>query len=231
MLWVYYALGPMIATAIRILGPDIMGVAIQLDKVELTPFERSMVTHGLVVGNPKGYHTDHAISLAEMRVTVQLRSVFDDLIVIKHVRVEKPDIVYELGMGESNLDAIQRQVDTHVNEELGGGAQGSKDSSFPKKSHEKKVIIRELEIKDAKTHVSAKLLQGKNVTVPLPDMRIHDIGLKSDGATLGEVVKEVLGALTEGIVSAVGKLDLGEATGSAKEGAGSVLERIKHPFK
>jgi len=229
-LWVYYALGPLMATTIRTFAPNITGVTVRLDKVDLAPLKGTVDIRGLVVGNPEGFQTEHALSLGEINMTVRLRSIFSPVIVIEHILIDKPDIIYEIGGAGSNLDAIQQHVDRYVAEHFGGGTPKVKESAGPKNDG-KKVVIEKLLIKRAMVHVSATILQGKDMAVPLPDLRLQDIGKDSNGATAGEAVKQVLGALTKSVGTAVATLHLGDAAGTAKEGTGSILKTIKGLIK
>jgi hypothetical protein len=228
--WLYHSLGPLVATTIRTIGPEITGVAVRIDHVDIEPFTGTAALHGLVVGNPREFKTDHALSLGEFSMRLKLRSLLSDVIVIKEVLILKPEVTYEIGADGSNLAAIQRNVDRYV----GGPAAGDKPakaSSSPKDAGGKKFVIQDLLIKDAKAHVSAAFLQGQDLSVALPDLHLQNIGQDSNGASAGEAVKQVLGPLTRSVVGAVAKLNLGDATESVKEGAGSVGGLIKGLLK
>ena len=50
----------------------------------------------------------------------------------------------------------------------------------------RKLIIENFYLKDAKANVSAEILQGKAMSVPIADLHLTDIGKKTNGATAGE---------------------------------------------
>jgi hypothetical protein len=228
--WLYHSLGPLVATTVRTFGPEITGVAIQLDAVDIQPLKGIAELRGLVVGNPKEFKTDHALSLGQFSVTLALRSLLSDVIVIKQILIVKPEVTYELGASGSNLAAIQRNVEKYAGS---GGAkdQPEKASSAKSEGGGKKLVIKDLFIKDATANVSAAILQGKAVSVPLPDLHLENIGQASNGASAGEVVQEVFGAITKSVTNAVAALNLGGAAESVQEGAGSVGEFFKGLLK
>jgi len=225
--WLSRSLGPLAASAVRTYGPEITGVSVHLDDVSITPFSGTAELRGLVVGNPEGFHADHALSLGELSAAVSLRSLLGDVIVIKRIVIVKPDIIYELGPGGSNLQAIQRHVDRYAKS---SGSAPAK-AAAPKKEGGKKLLIRDLVIKDATVRLRAAVLQGKALTVPLPDLHLHDIGKESNGASAGEVVNQVLRALTKSVTGAVAQANLDGVAEELQKQAGAVGGLLKGLLK
>ena len=228
--WLYNSLGPLVATTIRTLGPEITGVSIRLDAVDIQPFKGTAELRGLMVGNPKEFKTDHALSLVELRMNLKLRSLLSDVIVIRRILIVKPEVTYEFGASGSNLAAIQRNVERYAGT-LGAKDQAAMESSPKKDAGGKKLVIQDLLIKDATANVSAAFLQGQKVSVPLPDLHLENIGQESNGASAGEVVSEVFGALTKSVTGAVAALNLSGAAEGVQEGAGSVGKFFKELLK
>lgn len=224
--WLSHSLGPLVATTIRTVGPEITGVAVRIGGVEIEPFTGTAALRGLVVGNPKEFKADHALSLGEFSMRLKLRSLLSDVIVIKQIVIAKPEVTYEIGADGSNLAAIQRNVDRYVGRS-GAGDQTAKEPTARSDHGGKKLVIQDLVIKDATAHVSSAFLQGKMLSVPLPDLHLEDIGQKSNGATAGEAIKHVFGAITKSVTVAVAARNLSGATESLRQGAGSVGGFIK----
>jgi hypothetical protein len=218
--WLSHSLDSLVASAIRTFGPEITGVAIHLDRVTIEPMDGRAALHGLVVGNPTGFKTDHALSLGEISMTLDLDSLTKDVIIIKQISIVKPEITYELGAGGSNLDAIQRNVDRYVTQH-GGAAQRTERTSGTK------IVIEDLYITSATAHVSAALVPGSRTSAPLPDLHLRDIGKRSGGATAGEVVKQVLGALTQSVTRTIASRGLGGTIDTLTKGAGSTMDTLR----
>ena len=223
--WLYSSLDSLVASAIREYGPQITGVSVKLSSVKIKPADGSAALRGLVIGNPKGFKTDHALSLGEISMTLDINSLTKDVILIKQISIIKPDVMYEHASGGSNLDVIQRHVEKYVTEKTGGKGD-AKD-----KGPGKKMIIEHVFIKDGKAAVSAEILKGKAMTVPIPDLHLTDIGKKSNGATAGEAAKQVLGAITQSVSRAVSSLNLGVMVDDVKKGASAVGDKVKGLFK
>lgn len=223
--WLYSSLDSLVASAIRTYGPEITGVSVRIASVKIVPADGSAALRGLVVGNPNGFKTDRALSLGEISMKLDIASLTKDVILIREISITKPDVTYEHASGGSNLEVIQRHVEKYVAEKTGG------KSAAKDKDPGKKLVIEHVYIKDGRVNVSAEILKGKAMTVPLPDLHLTDIGKKSNGATTGEATKEVLGAITQSVTKSVSSLNLGGMVDSVKKGAAAVGDKIKGLFK
>ena len=223
--WLYSSLDSVVASAIRKYGSQITGVTVKLSSVKIVPADGTASLRGLVVGNPKDFKTEHALSLGEISMKLDIGSLTKDVVLVKEISIIKPDVSYEYASGGSNLDAIKHNVDRYVAENLGGKNE-SKD-----KGSGKKFIIENFYVKDGKANVSADILKSKTTSVTLPDLHLRDIGKKSNGATAGEVTKEVMSALTQSVTKSTGSLNLGGSVESVKKGAESASEKIKGMLK
>ena len=207
----FLSLDGLVKQAIQKWGPEITGVAVRVDSVKIEVTEGRGTIKGLFVGNPKGFSAPHALTLGEMRLTLDPASVTRDVVVIKELLLAAPDVVYERGQGSDNLSVIQKNVDAWVAKNA-----GAKKSDGPGK----KFVIENVIIRNGKAHF------GTAVSAPLPDLHLRDIGKKSNGATAGEAVKQVWGAL----LHSAGNL-ASRAASAIKEGAAGVGEGVRKLFK
>ncbi len=220
--WLYSSLDSLVASAIRTYGPDITGVSVKLSSVKIKPADGSATLSGLVIGNPKEFKASHAIALGEISMALDINSLTRDVIVIREIQIIKPDVSYEYTSHGTNLDVIQHNIDNYLAKTLGGKTE-PKD-----KGPGKKMIIDHLYVKDGKINFSADMLKGKDVTVPLPNLHLTDIGKKSNGATAADVTKQILGAITQSATRAVSSINVGGIMEGAKEG---VTGKLKGLFK
>ncbi len=121
-------------------------------------------------------------------MTLDIKTITEDTIVVKDITISGPRITYEHSSGGSNIDVIKRNVGSYP-------GTGSKE----KKSGSKKLIIEKLSILNGKANVSAAILQGKTISVNIPNIILKDIGKSKGGATPGEVVNKVMAALQKNI--------------------------------
>ena len=241
-IYVYSNLDSIVKDAVEKYGPQYTGVAVKLDKVELSPENGQGKLSGLMIGNPKGYKTDAAFRLGSIAMVIDIKSLTSDTIVIKSIAIDAPDVTYEFGDGGSNIDVIGKNVEKAAGGS-GGGAAEKKPAASGKKEPEKKMIVESLVITNGKVSVSHPLLSGKKIGSALPTIRLKDIGKnKKDGASPAEVVAKVMDALEKQIGSAVGASgvnnmlkDLGKgAEGAVKgiiEGAGGGAKGVEDAAK
>ena len=217
-------------------GPQFTKVDVKLDGVSLSLLSGAGSIKGLVVGNPEGYKSPHAISVGKASLTLSPGSVFSDKIVIKSVRVEAPDISFELGSGGNNLKKILANV------EAATGSGGSKDTKAPVESGKpaKKLQVDDFVITGAKVRVGATVLGG-TAPIPLPDIHLTGLGAGPEGITPGELTKKILTALEEGTVKAAAGAVTGlgkdavnaarDAGKTATEAVGNVTKGVTDLFK
>ncbi len=230
--WLYSERDSLIADAIRTYGPQILGVPVKLGGVKTDVASQTAALHGLVIGNPAGFATPHALSLSAVSVKLDIGSLTKDVILIKEISVVKPDITYEHKSGGSNLDVIQRNAESYVAKktaEFGSGKDEKKDAG--KKEPGKKLIIEHFYLKDAKANVSAEILKGKTMSVPVPDLHLTDIGKKTNGATAGEAAKQIISAITASVTKAASSLVSIDVEGLKKKGTEAVSGALKGLFK
>jgi len=94
----------------------------------------------------------------------------------------------------------------------------------------KKAVIKHLYVKDATTHVSSELLNGKTVSVPIPDVHLQGIGRKSDGVTAGEVTQQTLGSVVQQVSTAMTSVAVHTATKSIQKAVDSAAQTSKNLF-
>lgn len=223
--WLYHSLDALVASAIRTFGPRITGVPVRLDGVTIDALNGRAELRGLVVGNPSGFASDHALSLGAITMTLDLDSLTSDVIVIKQISIVKPEVTYEVGADGSNLGAIQRNVDRYAGKSRGDGAPRSERESG------KKFVIETLTIKNATATVGTAVVQNRAASVPLPDLHLSNIGKKSGGATAGEVVKQVLGALTQNVTRTIASRHLGGILDEVKKDPRATVDKLKGLFR
>lgn len=104
----------------------------------------------------------------------------------------------------------------------------------------RKLEVDDLLITGAKVHVNVTGM-GKEVTVPLPNIHLTDMGKGADGITATDLTRRVLDALTAATVKAVansasdigaGALNVGKDTGkTATENVNKITKDLGGLFK
>jgi uncharacterized protein involved in outer membrane biogenesis len=218
-------LGNIVKAGVETVGPKITQVPIQVDAVTLSLLTGSAKIEGLVVGNPEGYKTPQAISVGVVAVGVNPLSVLSDKIVVRSIEVRSPEITFEGNpFSGNNLTKIRDNVSAATaSSQKPSTNQTAQATSKPGK----KLEVDDFLITGAKVHVSLTGMAGKQMTLPLPDIHLTDMGKGADGITATDLTRRVLDALTAATVKAVanaasdvgaGAVNLGKDTGKAVGG-------------
>ncbi|MFA6724742.1 MAG: AsmA family protein [Lentisphaeria bacterium] len=195
--------------AVEKVGSTVTKSEVSINKVKLSPLKGELLLDEFKVGNPEGYKTDEAFSLGRVFVALRPASLLSDTIKIKEITILEPALTYEVGLGNSNLGTILDNVKSFVPEE---SADKPEKEKKPKPEKEgKKVEIEQVQIKGGKVRLSAKLLGGAALPIPLPEVELHDIGKAKDGAEddadkpgMIEASAMILNEMLTGAIKAVG---------------------------
>jgi uncharacterized protein involved in outer membrane biogenesis len=219
---------------VETVGPQVAKVDVKLDGVSLSILSGSGTVKGLVVGNPQGYKTAHAISVGRTSVAVAPGSVFSDKIVVKSIRIEEPQITIEVGPGGTNLKVIQN----NVAEATGGNEPAAKDAKPAESGPSKKLQVDDVLITGGKITVGVAALGGKVSTIPLPELHFTNLGGGPEGITPAELATKILGEISTesvkaaaGAVADLGKEAVGTATKTATDTVNKAAESIGNLFK
>lgn len=179
-------------------GPQVAKVDVKLASVNLSLLSGSGSIKGLVIGNPEGYKSPHAISVGSSSVALNLGSLLSDKVVVNSIRVEAPEIVLELGPGGSNLQKIQANLPS------GGKAAGTEDKPAGEKKPGKKLQVDEVVVTGGKLILEASALGGKLSEAPLPEVRLTNLGSGPDGITAADLGARILSAVMDGAITVSG---------------------------
>jgi len=228
------SLGKIVKAGVETVGPKITQVPVTVDAVNLSLLTGAARIQGLVVGNPEGYKTPRAIS-----VGVNPLSVISDKIVIRSIEVRSPEITFEGNpLSGNNLTKIRDNVNAATaSSQKPSPSQAAQAGGKPAK----KLEVDNFLITGAKVHVSLTGMGGQEVTVPLPDIHLTDMGKGADGITATDLTRRVLDALTAATVKAAanaasdisaGALNVGKDAGkTATENVNKITKDLGGLFK
>lgn len=175
-----FSLNSITEKAVNTQGPKITGTAVHLDKADISLLSGTGTFSGFSVGNPAGFSGPDAATVGSVSARIDMGSVFKDVIIVHNVTVDSPHLIYELGKNTSNFDVILKNVESYADKNEGASDSMAASSGASDDASKKKVIIDELVIRNAKATLSVPLLK-LNVNVPLPEIRLTDIGRKESG--------------------------------------------------
>ncbi|MDR3378804.1 MAG: hypothetical protein P4M10_08985 [Verrucomicrobiae bacterium] len=213
-------LGDIAKAAMETVGPKITQTTLTVDHVSVSLLAGSAGVKGLVVGNPQGYQAAQSISVGSASVSLEPRSVLGDKIVIHAIAIQAPEITFEGNpFGENNLTKIM----ANANGPGAASATNAPATSPAGKKAGKKLEVDDLLISGAKVHAHLTGLVNREITVPLPDIHMTDLGKGPDGITAGELTQKVLSAITTQTIETLGTTATDLAKGVAKDLKGALL--------
>ncbi len=219
------SLGRIVKTAVEAAGPRVLGAPVTLGAVTVSPWSGRATLRDVVIGNPQGFKSAHAVRVGLVDAKVKLASFLSDTIVVESVDIRQPELVWEVGNGGSNLTQLQRNAEESA-AKLGGGA---KTPAAPAPSKPgKSLMIARLDVTGGKVGLSATALGGQGLTAPLPEVHLKDLGGK--GRSPAQAAAEVLRAVTasaQGAVSNLGGQALEQAKSAAVSALGGFLKGLK----
>jgi len=222
LLLTYFSLGNIIKQSIQTVGSTVTKCNVSVKSVALQPIRGRLIIDDLVIGNPEGYKTESAFKLGRVLVKLQTSSLLSDKIIIDDVQIVGPAVTYELGLGESNLGKLQKNVEASMpSKDDSKPAEEKKESDDSKPG--KKIQINHFIFKDGQIGFSATLAQGKQASIPLPPIELNDIGKDKEVSTI-EATATLLTETLKGAISSVGTgvLSAGNAIGDGGKAAGKV---------
>ena len=199
-------LNALVKGGVETMGPQILGVPVTLEDVDIVLLSGTSVQAGLtqlVVNNPAGYETAYAVSLPEIRVQVDRNSLLTDTVIVEEVLLVAPAITFEWSLQGSNLGAIHENVKRTTragpdDDDEEKGTKHEEDEEFDKTVHIKKVMV-----KDAMINVSFTGGTGEVIRLPLPDLELRDIGKPSGGVTFPQASAVIFDEIYNAILKAV----------------------------
>ncbi len=204
-----FFLGDLIKTSVETVGPKVTGVEMTLGDAKVYPFRGHVTLKELIIGNPEGFKSDYLFRLGALEINVNVKSVTSNTIVIENILIRGPIMNYEKSLTTSNLGTLLASLE-------GESADEEKDKEQPAEKKEKKredvkggkkIVINDLQIEGIRVKVSTTLTGGHAITIPLPPIHMTDIGKESEGASLTdvllEIVRAIFGAVTKGVTGSV----------------------------
>jgi uncharacterized protein involved in outer membrane biogenesis len=202
-----------IKKGIETVGPQLTRVSIKLDSVSLSVLSGSGEIKGLEVGNPEGYKSTNAMTLGHASVSVVPRSLLADKIVIRHIRVEAPEITIEGSPKNNNLTKIMENV------QAASGSSGTEPATPAEAGGStKKLQVDEFLLKDAKV---TYIVAGQTFKLTVPEVKLTGLGQGPDGITSAELTNLALSKLSEELIPILTE----QANKIGKQAVDSALER------
>lgn len=228
----YLALNSIVAEGIRTFGTQATGTKVEIQNVAISPFGGSVELKGMYVANPQDCHVKNAFGFGRFYVSMDIKSVFSNKIVINDIIIEDISVDFEPSLSKgSNLHEIKNNIMKYcaAGKTAETGSRGAEDKKAePGKKESKTVAIKHFIIKNGKISVASSLVKT-GVDIPMPVIEMRDIGT-GESKSSGEVFQEVYEQMLKGIGTAVSGIQ-GIKLDNVSKATESVGEDLKESFK
>lgn len=194
-------LGDIVKAGVETVGPKMTQTTLTVDGVNVSLLAGSAGIKGLVVGNPEGYKTPQSISVSNAAISLVPRSILADKIIIHSIEVHGPEITFEGNpFGANNLAKIMDNVNAGTKPVDQAATNAPATASPAEKKAGRKLQVDDFVISGAKVHANLTGILNQEVTLPLPDIHLTDLGTGPDGITAADLTQKVLSEITAATV-------------------------------
>ena len=166
-------------------GSQVTGTDVSLEGFKISLSNGEGQIKKIVVANPKGYQSANFLSLDGITIKVDIKSLASDTIIIDSIIIDKPVISYEiLSLTQNNIKEIKNNITKFTSKSASSSSKEKKSTSSKEESGSgKKVIIKKLQINQGEINAAASAgeLASSNISVPLPDITMTNIGGGQNG--------------------------------------------------
>ena len=222
--WLLNNLDHLAKNAIIKYGSEMTEAKVNVNSVHIDIKDGTGSISKLTIGNPRGFKTPYAIQVKFFDIEIDPLSLTKDVVFIKKIIIDAPHIIYEKNEIITNFDALQKNITRYIDLKKGNDSEGKDKKSNEDKKHDKKFIIGELVIKNAKVEASSSFMNGKTISFDLPDIDLTNIGKSKGGITSAEFSLEITNKIKSNLVNS---FNFDELTKTIKNSTEKLKESAK----
>ena len=136
--------------------------------------------------------------------------------IVREIAIDAPAIVYERGVKNTNLDVIQKNIESYVART--NTAAESSGVELPVVGRRHKFIFDRISIRGGKVTMTNPALRGQGITFDLPDIEIRDLGKREGGLTPSQaaniVANTVIARIGQRVLTSIDLLRKGGVEGA-----------------
>lgn len=216
---VYYYIDAIIKHGIEKYGTEITGVLVTVDDVKLGLPDGKFELTNLKIANPHGFNNPTLFEASNISVTMNVRSVFEDVIKIGEIRIDSPSFVYENNGESDNIKVLTANIDkSSKNDEPA-------EPSTGKAKPQKKIVIDHFYLNKGK--VTASLGNIINKSLNLPDIYLSGIGKDQNGITIADAADQIFREVSKFVYSLDVKSLVTDTVKAVKDTAKELKEAVK----
>lgn len=219
--------GSLVRAGVEKGGTYALGVDTKLESASVSPVAGNVGLKGLQIANPSGFKGPYFLRLERADMSVSTASLMKDVVEAKSFELDGVDLYLERANGKTNygelLDALKKlesgeKKKPEKGEPAGGG---------------KKFIVRDVRLKNLRVHSDflPELGSVAKVAVAIPEVHLENVGTAEGGASVSELISELLQAVLAAAVQAGGDILpkdlLKDVSGSLGKLGGDTLKELE----
>jgi hypothetical protein len=219
------SIGPMVTSAVNMLGPKMTGVNVQLGAAKVQALRGNVELFALSVGNPDAFSQDHNFFQADrIKLDMNLPAFFQDEIHVQELSIDKPVFIFEHNGDKGwNVNVVMDNLAKHEKAEKQEAVEKKEKGS----SKRLKIDIIRL------TDVTVRVLKGMEAEIEFDELMIKNIqDSEGNGIPISMVLSELLKGVVGNVPAVGGILDAaGEGVDATTKAGKDAIRNIPNPFK
>jgi len=208
-----FFVGSLVTTAVNKYGPQLAKTNVHLTEAHISPLSGEGSLDGMIVANPAGWSKNNAFSLKSIHVSVAPSTVFSDHVVIKEIKIDSPEILYETRLLTSNIGDIVKGLQ---HDSTRGGSDAKTKSGQTIKFEVDHLLVQG-------GTINLSLAGATPVPLTMPTIDLHDLG-KDGGITSSQLAVLISETLLKTVVTSA-------ASAANKVVPGDLLKSAQGLFK
>lgn len=237
LVYYFFPLEMVVKKVVNKYGSEVTGTDVSLQGFKLDLANGTASVKQIAVANPAGYTTPNAVSLGEISVKINMKSLTADTIIIDEINIQKPAVTYEMkSLTQNNISDIINNVNAYTASKAAPIDEDA-SASEPKKSDSssKKVVIKKVVVSNGEVNGVASVAPDVvSAAVMLPTITLTNIGESTKGTSVAEsiavIFKKILSTASSSVVNSnLSHLKdaVADTTDAAKKTANDVVDGVK----
>jgi hypothetical protein len=180
---------------------EVTDTKVQLDAVKLDLKEGAGSLFNFEQPNPPGFQTKYAFHFDQAELDLDLKSIFDEVIIIEKVFINGAEVVYEYSDGKTNFIELKNIINANMINKTVADSTSKTDQpqqKETKKTHakqSKKIIIKSFEMINTKVEGAVPFASSQTLSVTLPNIQLNNIGSKEGGVEADQLMAIIIDTL------------------------------------
>ena len=202
-----FSIDQFIKSKIEETGSEMTKTPVTVEGVSVSLFSGEGTIEGIRVQNPEGFESEHAAVIQNLKISMDLLSVFSDTIRVHEIIIDEPLLSVIQKVPENNLRILLNNM----------------EESLAEDPSESNMVIERLVVNGAKATVTPNVGGERSAVVNLESIEFENLG-KGDESATHQVVYQVTERVVGEILRAALRGQLDELTRKAKEAIEDIFD-------